>query len=881
MTMKKLLFFSIIFIFIFLFGISAFAVSEGDYIVAGEYNGSPLLWRCVSVSDEGVYVISDKVLMTRSFSSDGNNHWETSDIRAYLNGEFYENCLKNESQYILSANVKTISATDDNSTQHIYNNNYTSSIQNAADAYTVATTDKVFLPSLTEIQPLYTNIGGFGPDFYMGKDGGGNYLDYYLRDALSFAGTRYVRCVSSQMDIYYSTSTKTYYDRLIRFASADNGDIGIRPAILLSNEAPFINGDGTQSDPYEVPGGVYCEITLEKYVGNQGDYYVPDISYALSEEGQYIKYYCNNREYAIDESCCLGYGENYLYAVIYDINGNKVYVSETECLYGVFKDPGTTLLFDDFESGNPYYDQFQSGHGVVEGDSIGIETLVDGNNVLKFDAHSASTFMNSRTFNNYRDTLIFETNFMLCDWNFSSRAVLYISAYKGATKQWLTPVTVRSSDKAMLFDVGDTNVVVKSGVELNTWYKISIVYDVPANKSTFYLNDEPLIYNADTAYEFDYISYLNISYSTPDVNSVMYFDDIGVYHSRQDMSGTRFGEPYYTVKNIKTYDFSTSNTSFSFAYANTENTYAETIELTDDHGKVAHIKTSNNDSKAWISSPGRSVFSNAPQSSFGAMVFEFEFNVLENGGTNTLLGAISYRNPANKEITWCVLNFNNDGNLYIAKDIDYGANDIHSSVLVKEFKKNKWHKVRYVIDTEKLLIYIYFDGKLYSEVDCGRSRYTGDKSKLFSTEYSRKSCYLEIQAMAPGAGRVNEIYVDNISHKYTSSPIVYNLEYINNLEVIVKRSEITGTDSLNVTFDAVRGDESNVICVASVLENNGELVCVATKNLTFSGSDSVKEVELELSNLPIGIAQGGYTVNVMVWNADNQKPLVSKIVLPD
>ena len=34
---------------------------------------------------------------------------------------------------------------------------------------------------------------------------------------------------------------------------------------------------------------------VEKYVDNQGDYYVPDISYAFSEEGQYIKYYCNNR----------------------------------------------------------------------------------------------------------------------------------------------------------------------------------------------------------------------------------------------------------------------------------------------------------------------------------------------------------------------------------------------------------------------------------------------------------------------------------------------------------------------------------------------------------------------------------------------------------
>ncbi len=874
--MKKILFFSLISIFVFLFGISAFAISEGDYIVAGEYNGQPLMWRCVSVSEEGIFVISDKVITKQAFSTTGNNNWGSSDARAYLNGEFLNSALAKESGYILSKNIKSIFTTDTNSSQHIYDNGFATSVQNADVAYSVTTNDKIFLPSITEIQPLYSNLSAFGSDFYMGKDDAGNYVDYFLRDALSFSGSSQVRCVASEMDIYYASSV--YYDQLMRSASADCSDIGIRPAFYISLSTPLINGDGSISDPYIIPGSYYCEIRLTNNAEKHG-WFMPEIAYAFSEEGQYIKYYCNRREYNIDEECFLDYGDNVLYAVIYNSDGTPIYSSEEEHVDGVEKVEGTALMFENFESGEPYYRYFPNGHSTLEGDSIGIKSLDDGNNVLEFNAHGASTFMNSAYYNKYRDVLIFETDIMLRDWNFTSRPVIYIAIYKDNTKNWLTPITIYP-DGRMVFETKEQNVLVKDDVKLDTWYKLTVVYDVVNNRSSFYLDDELLVYDVQTKINFDYISYLNIAYASSGGNSVMYFDNIGIYDSKQRLDGSTYGKPYVSEKNIKTYDFTTSNTSFSKVYKDTENSYTEIIEIDDGHGMVGHMKTVGNDPKTSFSSPGRNVFSQSPQNGSGAMVFEYEFKVLEQGGANSLLGALSYKNADNVEKTWCVLYFTNDGKLYISKDIDHGGNNESTSVQVREYQINKWHKVKYVIDTEKMLIYVYFDGFLYAEVNCGISEFTGTNSRAFSVENSRKSCYLEMQATAPGAGKVNEIYIDNISHKHAASPSVYNLEYINDLEVIVKRSDITNTDLLELNFDVVKGNAQKLLCVATVLENNGELLCLATKEVVFGSSDKFVDVELELLDLPAGVSNGAYTVNVMLWDSETFEPIDKKIVLP-
>ena len=82
-------------------------VQLGDYIRLGSYDGEPILWRCVSVDENGPLMLSDKVLCdympydaqtsensTRGShrrsgyrSKYGSNHWRDSDMRSWLNSD--------------------------------------------------------------------------------------------------------------------------------------------------------------------------------------------------------------------------------------------------------------------------------------------------------------------------------------------------------------------------------------------------------------------------------------------------------------------------------------------------------------------------------------------------------------------------------------------------------------------------------------------------------------------------------------------------------------------------------------------------------------------------------------------------------------------------
>ena len=63
--MKKQINFFIIIILILLFSntiVMAYDVEIGDYIGMGEYRGAALLWRCVGEDENGLLIISDKVI---------------------------------------------------------------------------------------------------------------------------------------------------------------------------------------------------------------------------------------------------------------------------------------------------------------------------------------------------------------------------------------------------------------------------------------------------------------------------------------------------------------------------------------------------------------------------------------------------------------------------------------------------------------------------------------------------------------------------------------------------------------------------------------------------------------------------------------------------
>ena len=65
----------------------------------GRFNGKEIEWKVLSKTDNSMYVISTEILCKRMFRSDwlwlakDANIWEKSDIRRWLNGEFYSNAF--------------------------------------------------------------------------------------------------------------------------------------------------------------------------------------------------------------------------------------------------------------------------------------------------------------------------------------------------------------------------------------------------------------------------------------------------------------------------------------------------------------------------------------------------------------------------------------------------------------------------------------------------------------------------------------------------------------------------------------------------------------------------------------------------------------------
>ena len=79
-------------------------IKIGDYVQMGKYNGSSILWRCVSIDADGPLMLADKIVdklaydaktndnsnsksHSRSYKRDdyGSNYWKDSNMRSWLN----------------------------------------------------------------------------------------------------------------------------------------------------------------------------------------------------------------------------------------------------------------------------------------------------------------------------------------------------------------------------------------------------------------------------------------------------------------------------------------------------------------------------------------------------------------------------------------------------------------------------------------------------------------------------------------------------------------------------------------------------------------------------------------------------------------------------
>lgn len=232
---------------------------RGGVVEYGEFNGQPLKWNIVKEESGNLMLLlsdslknTDGTYLTKAFdvspntseptdydrTTYGSNNWKNSDIRNWLNNEFYNTAFSNKSAITDSSNDYILGNIDisektSGTEPFIYYDHYyypTTPLQNYATAYKGTTTDKVFLPNIEElvnnVRPIF---GGYSDSRY----------SYLLRDGDS--RTSYtVRFVSSMTYIGNTVANQVGYN--------------IRPAILI-NANNIVDPDGTfgtSAKPYTV-----------------------------------------------------------------------------------------------------------------------------------------------------------------------------------------------------------------------------------------------------------------------------------------------------------------------------------------------------------------------------------------------------------------------------------------------------------------------------------------------------------------------------------------------------------------------------------------------------------------------------------------------------
>ena len=265
-------------------------VRLGDYIQLGRYEGEPILWRCVSVDENGPLMLSDRVLcdsmpydaQTSENSASGShrrsgyrskygsNHWRDSDMRSWLNSDadagqvewlcgnppkdgyimgggaydgkagFLNGFTANESAAIKTVTQRSIVSHPEYTAGYIdapgADLPYNTDIGSVADGYEGAhyenITDKVFLLDVKQLHTVYENLGGY----YIGQNRSGVSWNYWLRTPVTDCNHD-MRYVSPQGSIGRDAPCKGYY--------------GVRPAFYLDAAYYAVtSGSGTAADPY-------------------------------------------------------------------------------------------------------------------------------------------------------------------------------------------------------------------------------------------------------------------------------------------------------------------------------------------------------------------------------------------------------------------------------------------------------------------------------------------------------------------------------------------------------------------------------------------------------------------------------------------------------
>ena len=265
-------------------------IKVGDYVKMGVYNNASILWRCVSIDNNGPLMLADKIVDTlaydaktndnsnskshsRSYKRDdyGSNYWKDSNMRSWLNstaeaGKVDWLCgnppkdgyvsgvgAYNQKAGFLNAFSKAEIAAMKTVTQRslvshpeynkgivegdansdlLYYTDISEAVANYDNSYFETTTEKVFLLDVKQANAVWKNLKGY----YVAYNNNGMAWPYWLRTPVT----------DCNHDMRYISSS----GQVGRYAPWYS-DLGVRPAFYLDSEY-FVttSGSGSQSSPY-------------------------------------------------------------------------------------------------------------------------------------------------------------------------------------------------------------------------------------------------------------------------------------------------------------------------------------------------------------------------------------------------------------------------------------------------------------------------------------------------------------------------------------------------------------------------------------------------------------------------------------------------------
>jgi len=177
-----------------------------------EFGG--IVWRVLDLQDGRALLLSEYILEPRAFSRENHAIWEISDLRAYLNGEFYYRFAEEERAHIAETRVINCGALTGRLTRD-------------------DTIDKIFLLSVEEL------VHYFGDSSQL-TAGNNNWLDDQYNFARAASNAWWLRTPAiASLQVVFVRANGTV---LLLGTNAHDESLGVRPALWRYLDLSLDNG---------------------------------------------------------------------------------------------------------------------------------------------------------------------------------------------------------------------------------------------------------------------------------------------------------------------------------------------------------------------------------------------------------------------------------------------------------------------------------------------------------------------------------------------------------------------------------------------------------------------------------------------------------------